>query len=310
MSADQHREPDPMHPARQHTQPGTLPLRPLTTGELLDAAVVLLRTRAAGLLGLGAALALAEQVILFPLRRWADVDSSFLPGDNRLGEFGFLVLAGIATEVFCITVLGGVASTGAARALLGSAAPARSRRRIAGVVVVALVGAIVTAASAGAFLVFPVPLQVLGMMLAVIATVVLWPFAYGLLGLSAPIVVIDEYGPGRALIRSLRLAFRNGMRATWIRVLGYVAWLIIRLGLGSATVAVVNLFFSSPSATVDNLIMAGTWLVVNALAYPMLGCLDVANHLDARMRTEGLDIALRRTLRRGVASDVALAVPR
>src|SRR5262245_58389109 len=145
-----------MHPTRQHTQPGTLPLRPLTTGELLDAAVVLLRTRATTLLGIGAILALAEQVILFPLRRLAGVDSTFFPGNNRLGEFGVLILAGIATEVFCITVLGGVASTGAARALLGSAAPAQPRRRISGVIVVALVGAAVTASSAFAFLVFPV----------------------------------------------------------------------------------------------------------------------------------------------------------
>ena len=52
------------------------------------------------------------------------------------------------------------------------------------------------------------------------------------------------------------------------------------------------------------------WLVVNALAYPVLGCLDVVNHLETRMRTEGLDIALRRSLRRGVATDAALAVPR
>ena len=65
---------------RDHT-PGALPLRPLTTGEMLDAAVVLLRNRAGRLLGLGFALALAEQVILFPLRRLADLDDRFLPGD-------------------------------------------------------------------------------------------------------------------------------------------------------------------------------------------------------------------------------------
>ena len=39
---------------RDHTQPGALPLRPMTTGEVLDAAAVLLRTRVWRLIGLGA----------------------------------------------------------------------------------------------------------------------------------------------------------------------------------------------------------------------------------------------------------------
>ena len=74
----------PEYSLRDHAQPGALPLRPLTTGELLDAAVALLRTRAGLLLGAGFLAALAEQAVLFPLRRAADVDASYLPGDDRL----------------------------------------------------------------------------------------------------------------------------------------------------------------------------------------------------------------------------------
>ena len=110
---------------RDLTQPGALPLRPLTTGELLDAAVVLLRTRAGKLIGLGALLALAEQAILFPLRRLADVDDSFLPGEDLLAQFGVLIVVGFATEALCIALLGGVASAEAPRALL--APPRRVR---------------------------------------------------------------------------------------------------------------------------------------------------------------------------------------
>ena len=295
---------------RDLTQPGALPLRPLTTGELLDAAVVLLRTRAGKLIGLGALLAFAEQAILFPLRRLADVDDSFLPGEDLLAQFGVLIVVGFATEALCIALLGGVASAEAPRALLGTAAPRARRSRLGSVIVVGLVAALICAASAWTFLVLPVPLEVLGLVLAVMATFVIWPFAYGLVGLAAPAVVIDELSPVRALPRSVRLAARNVMRAMWIRDLGYLVWLLIRLGLSLATIAVVGIFYSSPSATVDNLLMGGTWLIVNALAYPVLGCLDVALHLEARMRTEGLDIALRRSLRRGVATDSALAVPR
>lgn len=291
------------------TQPGALPLRPLTTGEVLDAAVVLLRTRAGKLIGLGILFALAEQAILFPLRRLADVDSSFLPADDRLAPFGILIVIGFGTEAFCIAVLGGVAAFEAPRALLGTAAPGGRRSRLGSVIIVGLLAALTCGASAWTFLVLPVPLQVLGLVLAILTTILVWPFAYGLVGLAAPAVVIDELAALRALGRSVKLASRNVMRAMWIRVLGYVAWLFIRLGLSIAAVAVVSIFYSSPSSTVDNVLMGASWLVVNALAYPVLGCLDVALHLDVRMRTEGLDIAVRGSLRRGAATDRALAVP-
>lgn len=293
---------------RDQTQPGALPLRPLTTGELLDAAVVVLRIRAGRLIGLGVLLALLEQAILFPLRRLADVDASFLPDDDRLAAFGVLVVVGFATEAFCIALLGGVAATEAPRVLLGPVAPARGRRLVS-VVVTGLIAGALCGASAWTFLVFPVPLQVAGLFLAVTVTILIWPLAYGLVGLAGPAVVVDERDPLRAVGRSVRLASRNGMRAMWIRVLGYLVWFLIRFGLGLATVTVVELLYSSPSALVDNLIMGGAWLIVNALAYPVLGCLDVALHLEARMRTEGLDIALRRSVRRGVTAESALAVP-
>jgi hypothetical protein len=292
---------------RDLSQPAALPLRPLTTGELLDAAVVLLRTRARRLLVAGFLLALAEQVVLFLLRRAADVDAQFLPATGRLAQFGLLIVVGVGTETLCIGLLGGQAAVTAPRALLGPATPP-PRARSLSVTVVAVAAGIVAGATAGAFLILPAPLQVLGLVLASICTVALWPFGYGLVGLAAPAVVIDRLGAGRALWRSVRLAVRTGMRAAWIRVLGYIAWLFIRLGVGFGLVAVLGLWYRSPSSTVDDLVMGGAWLFINALAYPMLGSLDVALHLDTRMRTEGLDISLRRALRRGVSTDTALAL--
>jgi hypothetical protein len=58
---------------------------------------------------------------------------------------------------------------------------------------------------------------------------------------------------------------------------------------------------------VDNLLMAAVFFIVNALAYPMLACLDPVLHLEARMRTEGVDIALRRALDQGIDPTRALA---
>ena len=291
------------------TRPGALPLRPLTTGELLDGAVVLLRARPVRLIGLGVLLALAEQAVLFPLRTLARQDISLFPGTGRLEEFGVLVVAGFGTEALIIAILGGVAAREGPRALLGRAAPPRPALRPVSLAVAAAVAMVVCAAAAFPFLVVLEPLQTAGFVLAVMMAAIVWPIPYGLVGLAAPAVVLERRGPFSALWRSMRLASRDALRAVWIRVLGYAAWLIIRLALTTATITLVEIFGTSPSETTDRLLLAGTAVLANALAYPMLGCLDVMLLLEARMRTEGLDISLRRTLARGVATDASLAVP-
>jgi hypothetical protein len=60
----------------------------------------------------------------------------------------------------------------------------------------------------------------------------------------------------------------------------------------------------------DHLVTGLAWLMVNSVAYPVLACLDTVLHVETRMRSEGLDIALQRAVRRGVSADAALAVPR
>jgi hypothetical protein len=262
----------------------------MTTGELLDAAVALLRARPWRLLLVGFLVALAEQAVLFPLRRAADVDIAYLPADDRLGQFGLLLVTGAATEAGCIALLGGLACVAAPAALVGPAAPAGIRARPVVVTVLALVVGLLCGLAS--------------------ATLIAWPFVYGLLGLVVPAAVIDRRGPARALLRSLRLASRTGLRVVWIRLLGYYAWFVIRLALGFGGLAVIGIVVDSPSTTVDNVLTGLAWLAVNALAYPMLACLDACLHLEARMRTEGLDIALRRALSRGVSTEPALAVPR
>jgi hypothetical protein len=288
-----------------------LPLRPLTTGELLDAAVVLLRARPGRLIVVGMLLAVAEQALLFPLRRLADQDISLFPATGRLSEFGLLLLAGFGTEALIIAIMGGVAAADGGRALLGAAAPPRPAPRPVSVGVIALVAMLVSAAATTVpFLVVLEPLQDGGFVAAGLLVAILWPLPYGLIGLAAPAAVIEQRGPGPALLRSVRLASRDTLRAVWIQLLGWLSWMLIRLALILATIAIVELIFTSPSATVDNIVLAGAAVLVNAVAYPVLGCLDVMLLLEGRMRTEGLDIVLRRTLARGVATDATLQVPR
>ncbi|MEU8263754.1 hypothetical protein AB0C02_24400 [Micromonospora sp. NPDC048999] len=261
----------------------------MTVGELLDAATTLLRTRVRLLLGVGFLVALLEQVVLFPLRQAADVTYLVFPHEDRWGWYALLLLVGFGTEMAGIAVLGAFTSGAGPRALLGAAAPARPVPVGRAALLALTIGLFATVAG---------------------ATVVAGPVVFLLLGLVMPALVIDRLGPGRALLRSMSLSVRRVLRAGWIRLLGYLSWLFIRLATGIAGWAALGLFLDTGTAERDHLATGAAWLLVNTLAYPTLACLDTVLHLDLRMRTEGLDLGLRRALSRRVSCDAALAVPR
>lgn len=286
-----------------HTRPGALPLRPLTTGELLDSAAALLRLRGRALVGLGILFAAVEQALLFPLRTMADQDITMRPGTGKLSEYGLLVVVGFGTETVAISTLALVAAGAIGPALLGRFTPPHPPVRYASAALSALlVGAIVV------ICVSPFQSVVDGrswvglIFLAWTLLIVLWAPAYGLTGLAAPAAVLERRDPFSAVARSIRLSSRTGMRAAFIRLLGYLSWVLVRVGLILATLSLIELIWGSlPSSTWDRVALAIAGLLVNAVAYPVLGCLDAMLLVEARMRTEGLDIALRWSLRRGVA---------
>jgi hypothetical protein len=291
-----------------HTsQPGVLPLRPLTVGELLDSAVALLRTRGLLLVGLGVVVAAIEQAALFPLRRLADVDINYWPADDRWSAWTLLVAAGFATEAAIIAGLGGFAAAAAPRALLGPAAPRPEppARPVLATAVLALVAGLACGLVVATTYLWPPTFYLFS-----VVTILLWGWVYGSLGLAVPAAVIDRRGPLAALGRSFGLSSRGFLRTVRVRVLAYLGWFVIRLAWGSGVLSLIELFYTPPSNTVDNVLMAAVFLVVNALAYPMLACLDAILQLEARMRTEGLDIALRQSLHRGVDPTPALVVAR
>ena len=185
--------------------------------------MVLLRAQPRRLVVIGLIIALVEQAILFRRagRRTSTARSCLTPAGSACGGargrrrgHGGPGHRGAGRP-------GGLAGS---RALLGPTAPSPAQRT--GPLAVALAGvALLCAASASAFLLVLVPLQVAGIALGLMITVILWVPTYGLLGLVAPAVVIDGLGLARALRRSVWLAARNGMRAALIRVLGYASWL-------------------------------------------------------------------------------------
>jgi hypothetical protein len=287
---------------------GVVPLRPLTVGELLDAAIALLRTRPLRLVGIAALVAVLEQAVLYPLRSLADQDASLLPGTGRLTEFGWLIVAGFATEAMAVAVLGAIAAADSGRALVGRAAPPRPRARPYAVAAATLVVGLVIGSAAAPYALVVEPLGALGIGVAFMLLVFTWPLPYGLVGLTSVAVVVEQRGVGPALLRSVRLAGRDLARAAWIRVLGYFSWLVLRFATILGTFALVSVLYGNlPSSTVDRIVLASAAAVLNTIAYSVLACLDVVLLLEGRMRTEGLDIALRWALRRGVA--ISLAAP-
>ncbi|MGC5029754.1 hypothetical protein [Micromonospora sp. DT229] len=257
-----------------------LPRRPLTVGELLDSAVLLLRSHAGALLPMAAALALLEQLLLLPLRSAVGVHPPlwWAPSLGNLGPMLFLLAVGAATEAMIIMLLGNPAARAAGAALVGRPIAARDLLRPgnarwgATLLLCAVVGATMLVAS----LLGPT-----------------WFAAFALLGAMAPALALDGIKAGRAPARSATLALRIEGRAAGLRLLGYLLWWILRVGLawglftGPTTLDLIVTDWAVPVAML-------LWAFVNTVAYAALACLDAVLHLETRIRTEGLDIHLSR----------------
>ncbi|PTA45068.1 hypothetical protein [Micromonospora sp. RP3T] len=271
-----------------------LPCRPLTVGELLDAAVLLLRDQARVLLPLAVALALAEQAVLYPVRLLAGAHPPgwWPAGGESFGWYWLLLAAGAGTEAAIIALLGNPAARGGASALLGR------RRAPSELLHKARPGATLLAAGA------------VGLAVGVAGLAgPAWFVAYGLLGLVVPVLVLDGVPTHRAPGRAIRLAGRVGGRAAAVRLLGYLGWWLVRVGIGLGVpygLGLLDLFDVSAWALPVAVVAQAA---VNALAYPALACLDAVLHLETRIRTEGLDIRLSRAPA-GVPEPVLLAVER
>lgn len=268
-----------------------LPLRPMTLGELLDAAMALLRSRALPLLAAGALLGVLEQALLVPLRAAASATPPYYgPASGHFGQWWIVTAVGFATETVILTLLGALAAAAAGPALLGRVVRHRrlwSRTRPLSTVVVALgLGAV----GGVGFFVGVVP----------------WLIVYGLFGLTAAVLVIDRSGnPFSALLRSARLAVRGGLRGFWTLICAYLTWFVIRFALGSGWVWILTLLSDGEPAWLTWLTPAA-WALANTVAYAALACVAAVLLLETRIRTEGLDIAIGRARSRGEDDAAAL----
>jgi hypothetical protein len=256
---------------------GEFPLRPMTLGELLDAAMALLRRRALPLLCAAAVLAVLEQLALAPLRRIAFLSPPFYgPAEDHVTAWWTVTSLGFGSEILIITLLGAYAAAAARPALLGRDVRHRDLWRqtrpfptLAAAIVLGAFGA-----------------------LGALAGFVPWLLILGFFGLSAPALVIDR--SGFALGRSAALAVRSGMRGAWILIVAYVTWFAVRFALGAGWTELASLVTGAEPEFAWWLAPA-SWALADTFAYAALACLSAVLLLDIRVRTEGLDIAISRT---------------
>ncbi|GAA1878522.1 hypothetical protein [Asanoa iriomotensis] len=262
-------------------------------GELLDAALLVLRAHAAALLPVAAALAVGEQFLLAPLRDWAslDVADPFRYLDRDFPQTWTVLCIGAGFEAVIIALLAAPAARAAGALLVGrpldnrAALDPRGLRPVATVALALFAGVVVATLS------FAGPL---------------WAFAFGFTALAVPALVVDRVNPFRAIGRGVVLAGRSGGRGLWILLVAYFTWWLIRTLVGTLGGNLLHqLVPLHPEAL--GVLLFGMRVAVNTLAYAALACLAATLHLETRFRTEGLDIALGRGY--GAAAD-PLAVRR
>lgn len=274
-----------------------LPLRPLTVGEVLDTAAALLRSRWRVLLSMAVGLAAIEQFFMTWLRMATIEQVRPRYFGEILGDWSVLwawIVAGLTFEIFIVTLLSGPATRTATAAIAGEDPATLSWWTLTGPQWRRVVGFSAILAVAGA--------------LAAAACLVPWLAVYGLFGLAVPALIADRLSPARAFFRSPKLFARSSTRTAVIRLLAWWSWQIIRLAVTCGGVLLLQYVDFSTVLFDYFLVMLGVlYLAVNTAGYALMACVDAVIHIEARVRSEGLDVAVSRMRSRG--DPIVLAAP-
>ena len=289
-----------------------MPLRPLGVGDILDGTFRLIRRNPKVMLGLSAAVAVAQivlvalfELIVYSLLGSVPVTStSGATGQSNLGPLlgnEAVSVAGFFTGLLLSAVLTGIVTTAVTQDVLGVRVDAREawaqvRPRLGRLVGLAVIVSIVPA---------------LGLALCIAPGVWLW----GIWTAAVPAFMVERTTIRGALGRSRHLVNGSFWRVWGIRALGVLM------------VTMVSSFITLPFVIIgliaDNDVLTGggaaqavpvLFLVLTALGSaiastftaPVRAGIDALLYLDLRMRREGLDIALQAA----VTSPPAAGLPR
>jgi hypothetical protein len=266
-------------------QPGIIPLRPMTVGDILSAGFAVLRRHLVPLGGAAVLVAAISTCVTFgtlaaagSLRTYADGlwlqdilsgKTSTLPGGILLST-----VLGLLVTTTGAPVIAGMASAYTGAQALGHDGRGAVTERLRGrwgvlLGVAAVVGVSVTA----------------GLMLLIVPGVI----AYLILVLAAPAAVMERGSVGGSLRRSSVLT--RGHRG---RILGAVAVAMILGAIASAIAAfIAGSLVGQASTGTALLVTEFVSALVGGLAAAWTGAVVAVLYVDVRIRTEHLDQALR-----------------
>ncbi|GAA4882891.1 hypothetical protein [Serinicoccus chungangensis] len=290
-------------------QPGVVPLRPLTLGDMFGGSLQTMRRNPEATIGMGL---LVLSLVLVPSLLLTLLATRSVSSVDQLGaELILLVVGGLLSSLASIALTGmivhvvGEAVLGD-RASLASTWSAVRGRLLALVGTVILLGVLFTL-SLGALVAAVVGL-VLGLgesavavVLAVllsVAFVVVLVWAGCRLSLAPAPVVLERVGPWRGIARAWALTRgAQGWRVVGITLLAGLVTGILAAIVQLPVVAVVSALagpevVTSPLSPVTVLTDHALQLVVGALTIPFTAGVTALLYLDQRIRREGLDVSL------------------
>ncbi|WP_285240730.1 hypothetical protein [Pseudarthrobacter sp. MEB009] len=313
-------------------KPGTVPLRPLLFGEIMDGSFQTIRRNAKAMLGAGLLAQSLIYILTALLTAGAAAGTLFNPGwaDNAtaadFAALGFGFVGGIAVaavlSVLVATILQGAMVVPVARGILDRRTGFRQMWQLARSRTGALVRLALVYLGAGVVAVL-IPVGVAALVISTMdatGLLILLPVMFGMFVLyiwltikvlvAPAAVVIEELGAMAAIRRSWGLT-----RANWWRILGITLVVGILISVISQVVTIpISLLVQFLGSTVSpdggtggSAGLAIVGLVLTAIVGIMIGALGYAFqtsvmallYLDLRMRKDGLDISLLRLLESG-----------
>jgi hypothetical protein len=296
-------------------QPGIIPLRPLTIGDIFNGAVRYIRANPKATLGLAAAVVIVTQILALvlqvgPLAAMGELDALRGESDSTAGLVGSFATTVVAALMQALTavVLSGMLTVVVGRAVFGSSitigeAWTKIRNRIlpllglavlellgvillAGVITLIIVGLAVSTGVAVTVIV-GIPLGILGI-LAILYLATMLSFA--------PVAIVLERMPViDGIKRSFFLIRHDFLRVFGIRALaGIVVWAIAAAVAMPFSIAQLIMGTESTAAILLGTVSASVGAIVGqVITAPFTAGVVVLLYADRRIRAEAFDLVLR-----------------
>ncbi|MEE6273430.1 glycerophosphoryl diester phosphodiesterase membrane domain-containing protein [Georgenia sp. MJ206] len=306
-------------------QPGIIPLRPLTLGEIYDGAFRAIRTNPAVMFGLSAIVVGVSTLIELALigTFLSDLETFVLSGSTdfegvvNAGSLAGVLLAALATS-FATVILTGLLILSVSDSVLGRKISiggvwqrARGQMwRLVGLTLLLGVGG--TVAGFAAILLFvgivaglaavSGDLVVLGVLLGLVVFIGLG-LVLAWLGvrtmLASPAIMLERTGVLASIARSWRLSRRSFWRLLGIMLLTLVLLAVLQ-GILSVPFTIVGTIIGGTTSPTWPLILQFLGQAIgSAVAIPFVSAVLALLYIDVRMRREALDVELARAAQGG-----------